>query len=141
MLKVYEVEERFIEKLNKNVKKLVIQKEGLQYPFRNVSAWQDLPIYNELVAGYQIPDGYDIFEKDGKNINPKSGKPYKERTLVAKENAGKDTRGSFEEKALTALGQINFKLDRLLSKDDVKQAADSIEYPEEDGIDASEIPF
>lgn len=77
--KVYEAEEKTTQS-GKTLKKLVLQKEGAQWPIKNVTIWSDNPLYDQAVSGGTIV--CDLLEKDSENINPNSGKPYKNRTVA-----------------------------------------------------------
>ena len=76
--KVYEVDEKTTQ-TGKQLKKLVLQKEGDQWPIKNVTMWSDHPDYMNTVSGGTLT--CTILEKDSKNINPKNNLPYKERTV------------------------------------------------------------
>lgn len=97
--KVYEAEEKTTQS-GKTLKKLVLQKDGLQYPFKNVTIWGDNPLYAQAVPGATIT--CDLLEKDSENINPNSGKPYVNRS-VANPNMGapkQTSNGNVNEMAL-----------------------------------------
>lgn len=141
MLKIYECEEKAT-KTGKKLKKLVVQKEGLQYPFKNVTAWEDLDIYNELDAGYQVPQGYEIFEKDSENINPNSGKPYKNRTLVKSRNENGTEKSDVN--VMKYIVDLNKRVkaleDAIETTHNKKVAEEFGDYPEDD-IKPEDIPF
>lgn len=82
--KVYEVTERTTG-TGKRVKSVVLQEEGKQYPYKNVSVWEDFPNFDEIAAGKTVNG--DLVEKDSDKVNPSSGKPYKNRTLYPSKNA------------------------------------------------------
>jgi len=137
MYKVYEAVENHIEKLGKSVKKCIIQKEGLQYPFKNVTVWPELPIYAQIQSGFEIPAGYVVDEKDSKNINPLNNKPYKERTLVQETNANGTV------KVTPDMSELARKVNILWSERGGTDAAQK-EYNADadfDSINAAEIPF
>lgn len=76
---VYKVEEQTT-KTGKQVKKLVLQKEGAQYPLKNVSMWSDHPQYASVAPGQQLT--CEIYESDSGVPNPKApGKNYINRTV------------------------------------------------------------
>lgn len=78
-LKVYEAEVKTT-KTGKTLKKLVLQEEGKQYPYKNVTIWEDNPLYAQAVSGATL--SCEILEKDSQNINPNTGKPYIERSVA-----------------------------------------------------------
>ena len=74
------MEEKFNEKLQKNIKKCVIKEEGKEYPHQRVTVWTELPIYDAVRDGYDVPEGYYVEVVDSKDKNPRGGF-YKNRTL------------------------------------------------------------
>ena len=81
--KVYEAEQKTTT-TGKQLKKLVLQGEGMQYPMKNVTIWGDNPLFAQAVAGGTIT--CDILESDSGNLNPKSGKNYVNRTVANPDN-------------------------------------------------------
>lgn len=77
--KVYECEEKTTQS-GKTLKKLVLQREGAQWPIKNVTMWDDHPEYKDTQAGGILT--CDLIEKDSDTINPNSGKPYINRTVA-----------------------------------------------------------
>ena len=59
--------------------KLELSQEGKQYPIKNVTLWNDHPRYAEFVAGIELD--FEIYEKPGTNINPKTNQPYMDRSV------------------------------------------------------------
>jgi len=78
--KVYEVEERSTP-TGKELKKCVLQGEGLKYPDKNVTVWEDFPNYRGVVVGATIEG--EMQKTPSKSINPRSGQPYVNKTLVS----------------------------------------------------------
>ena len=77
--KIYEVDEKTTQS-GKTLKKLVLQKEGAQWPIKNVTMWNDHPDWEKAVAGGTLT--CDLLEKNSDQINPNSGKPYINRTVA-----------------------------------------------------------
>lgn len=70
----------------KELKKLGLMVEGKKFPMENVTAWSDTaPDYAKLDIGYVLEA--DLDEKPSKTMNPKSGKPYTNRTLIPLQNS------------------------------------------------------
>ena len=127
-IKVYEVEEKFLEKLQKNIKKCVLQEEGMQYPHKNVTVWNDLDIYDQIVEGYKIPEGYYVKSEDSNTPNPHGGF-YKNRQLLK----GQGT---------APTGNLEARVKKL--EDKVFGAKPEIEKHIEENVDVvdeSDIPF
>lgn len=79
MYKVYEVEEKATS-TGKKLKKMVLQREGAQYPTKGVTIWEDHPDFEKAVAGASF--NWDLMEKDSGTPNPKApGKNYIDRTV------------------------------------------------------------
>lgn len=76
--KVYECEAK-VTGNGKELKKLVLQGEGKQYPDKNVTMWPNHPLYAEVAAGQTIDVEIDI--QDSKTPNPKGGF-YKNKTVI-----------------------------------------------------------
>lgn len=76
--KVYEVEEKTTA-TGKELKKVVLQGEGSQYPDRNVTVWKDHPQYDEFIAGAEVQGSIWKQEQEGTK-NPHNGKPYVNKT-------------------------------------------------------------
>lgn len=81
--KVYEAEARTTT-TGKQLKKLVLQGEGMQHPLKNVTIWGDNPLFAQAVPGGTIT--CDIQESDSGNLNPKSGKNFVNRTVANPNN-------------------------------------------------------
>lgn len=145
--KVYEVEAKTTQS-GKNLKKLVLQKEGAQYPLKNVTIWEDNPLFEKAVAGETIT--CEILEKDSGNPNPNApGKNYINRTVANPNRPATPTTNTNEMGIKTHIDQ---KFDAL--KRDLKIIADhlGVEAPQvstpvppvvEDAqkIDPEDIPF
>lgn len=76
--KVYEVDARMTG-TGKELKKLVLQGEGKQYPDKNVTMWSDHPLFNEIAPGQEIEA--ELLVEESKTPNPKGGF-YKNKTLL-----------------------------------------------------------
>ena len=81
--KVYEVEVKGFNKDGeaKTMKSLVLQREGAQYPTKNVAMWSDHPLYATIATGQEHE--LTLIEKDSQTPNPhKAGTFYKNRSVA-----------------------------------------------------------
>ena len=104
------------------LKKLILQGEGKQYPDKNVTMWSDHPLFDTIAAGQDIEAELEI--KDSQTPNPKGGY-YKNKTLLkpgqtaaptppaSTTDWGSRVHNSIELKVLPALQLILARLDRL----------------------------
>lgn len=76
--KVYECELK-VTATGKELKKLVLQGEGKQYPDKGVTMWSDHPLFETVAAGHEIDVELEI--KDSNTPNPKGGF-YKNKTVL-----------------------------------------------------------
>ncbi len=78
---IYKVETKTFEKdgVEKEMKSLVIQREGAQYPTKNVAMWDNHPLFATIEAGQEHE--LEIEEKDSKTPNPHGGF-YKNRQVL-----------------------------------------------------------
>ena len=76
--KVYEVDARMTG-TGKELKKLVLQGEGKQYPDKNVTMWSDHPLFESITPGQEIEAELKV--EDSQTPNPKGGF-YKNKTLL-----------------------------------------------------------
>lgn len=77
--KVYEVDEKATS-TGKKLKRMVLQREGAQYPTKNVTIWEDHPDFAGVAAGKEF--NWDLMEKDSGTPNPNApGKNYVDRTV------------------------------------------------------------
>lgn len=131
---IIEAEEK-VTKTGKKLKKLHLLVEGKQYPYKGVTAWEDsAPDYDKLAGGYKLQA--DLFEKEGTNTNPHTGKPYKERTLYPLKNDN----GTQAVLPTEAISLINGRLQKLEEKVFGQAQPQPVEA-KEDEIDPDDIPF
>lgn len=78
--KVYEVEDK-VTRTGKELKKLVLQGDGKQYPDKNVTMWGDHPLFGTICPGQSIDIELDI--EDSTTPNPKGGF-YKNKTVIGR---------------------------------------------------------
>lgn len=84
MFEVLKMEES-ITKTGKRLKRVMLEVEGKQYPYKNVTIWEDFPGFDTIQLGVKLNG--EILEKDSGNPNPHApGKNYINRTLVAARN-------------------------------------------------------
>lgn len=117
--KVYEIEER-VTATGKELKKLVLQGEGKQYPDKGVTMWSDHPLFTTIAAGQTIEA--EIQVTDSKTPNPHGGF-YKNKVLLKESGVGskapsqtaENARGSnvIDFKLLPVVTRLEAALDRL----------------------------
>jgi len=84
----------------KKLKKCMMEVEGRDFPYKNVTVWEDCPIYEDIKPGHVINEGYHInvqpqkAKDDGSHINPHNNKPYNNYTLYQGEKQNQPTLGS-----------------------------------------------
>jgi len=122
--KVYECELK-VTQTGKELKKLILQGEGKQYPDKNVTMWSDHPLFQTIAVGQEHELDLDI--KDSKVPNPHGGF-YKNKTVKNVVAPAQD------------LQQRVANLEERMAKVEKwsETSAPDIEYPEED---VSDIPF
>lgn len=82
--KVFDVEDKKTAS-GKGLKKLVLQADGDQYPTKNVTMWEDHPLYETIAAGQE--HALDVEVKDSSTPNPHGGF-YKDRTVLKPGQSG-----------------------------------------------------
>lgn len=141
--KVYEVIERTTQK-GDTLKKLVLQGEGKQYPDKNVTMWNDHPLFETIAAGQEIEA--DIQVRDSNTPNPRGGF-YKDKTLLRpgqqplqpKTNV---TPYASPDRLFNVLQlEVIPRLDRILAWQDRRDVLDGIEPAKKDpvGLDPDKI--
>ena len=128
------MEEKYVAQLQKTIKKCVIQDPDKTYPYKNVTVWPELEIYEQVKPGYQVPENFTIEVKQGKAINPRNGKPYNQYTLTERKNPNGTIAKSFEERLLRLEDEV------FHSKAVLKSEMPSTDYLEEED-NRIEIPF
>ncbi len=113
---------------------LVLNDPTKQYPYRNVTVWEDFPGFATLVAGGEVEG--QLKEEESENINPKSGKPYINRTLVAM-SAFVSPKTAPQGNLGNEIRSIHTKLDKILAKLDT----DTVKKELEEEINVDDIPF
>lgn len=103
--KVYEIEER-VTSTGKELKKLVLQGEGKQYPDKGVTMWSDHPLFTTIATGQTIEA--EIQVTDSKTPNPHGGF-YKNKVLLKESNVGAKTSPETGLNARTS-NVVDFKL-------------------------------
>lgn len=140
MYKVYEVDEKTSQKGNP-YKKLVLQKEGDQYPKKGVTMFSDHPNFTETVPGYQLD--CELKEEDSGTPNPKApGKNYINRTVL---NPGQAAEKPSQLDAINT-GKIDqiYAMVAAIHKEVVKDTVGdtNVEYPHPtDEIKPEDVPF
>lgn len=105
------------------LKKLILQGEGKQYPDKNVTMWSDHPLFSTIAAGQDIEAELEV--KDSQTPNPK-GSFYKNKTLLkpgqtpsqaappaSTTDWGSRTHNTLELKVIPMLQMIMARLDRM----------------------------
>ncbi len=87
--KVYEVEDKMTQS-GKALKKLVLQGEGKQYPDKNVTLWNNHPLFEEIAPGQTIDVEIDV--QDSTTPNPHGGF-YKNKTVKQSGDIKKEDHG------------------------------------------------
>ena len=89
MYEVLKIEERSWEKDGETntMKSLMLEKEGSQYPTKNVALWSSHPDYNDVELGKKYD--WKLDEKESTTKNPHGGY-YKNRSVV-NPNENKET--------------------------------------------------
>lgn len=160
MYDIFKVEDQTT-RTGKQLKRLIIQKDGDQYPMKNVTMWNDHPLFNSIQAGQT--HNFEIYESDSGVPNPKApGRNYLNRT-VSNPNSSQSTQTQAKASQNQNITELAIKthIDRQVAalRHDLKIIADylgvgapkptigetNIPYPtpEEAGIDPSmsgEIP-
>lgn len=140
-LKIYEVEEKQLRN-GKTIKKCVIQEEGKQYPYKNVTVWDNYPEYAGVQAGAVFTHSrINVTEQEGTR-NPNNGKPYNNYTLefIKEQNANGTSKPAQNDENSVILTRIEGKIDKLLSMATGGKNEPQNDYPMDD-IDPSQIPF
>lgn len=75
---VYKIEETTTNS-GKKLKRLVLQGDGDQYPMKNVTIWEDNPLFDTLIVGEKYELNIEV--KDSNQPNPHGGF-YKNRTVL-----------------------------------------------------------
>lgn len=137
-LNFYEVEEREVQVKGapKKVKKCVIQEDGKQYPYKNVTVWEDYPEYAGVQAGAKFDHSY-VDARDSDQINPNSGKPYKNYTLKYGAGASDQQSGGSDS---FLLRKMDAKLDTIIKIVGGNQPVKPDDTPS-DEINPDDIPF
>lgn len=137
--KVYEAEEKTIPS-GTALKKLVLQKEGMQYPIKGVTIWDDHPDYDKYVAGATV--SCELIEKDSGTPNPNApGKNYINRTVAKPGQAGTQEvqQMRVDTNMMQVLQAVNRKLDLIMDHHSIKDVKAEIEAKRE--LDPEDIPF
>lgn len=133
--KIFEVEEKTTQS-GKQLKKLVLQREGAQYPIKNVTIWGDHPLYDQAVPGGEL--SCEINETDSGTPNPNApGKNYINRTVDnSGMSKGPDTDLMALKTQMDQWGQaIMNDLKVLREKLGVDSQGKDYPYPSKEGID------
>ena len=144
-IEVLKMEERHIDSINKSIKECMMEVEGRDFPYKRVTVWQDHPEYAGIQAGAKFNHSYiDVkpqkAKPDGSHINPKSGKPYNNYTLVYGEYGGeKEMSGGLDmKKSMQILNERITRLEKEVFKSEPPK--ESTDYPT-DEISPEDIPF
>lgn len=147
--KVYEAEARTTP-TGKQLKKLVLQREGAQHPTKGVTIWGDNPLYSQANPGGTLT--CDLLETDSGKPNPNApGKNYINRT-VANPNqplstTAPHTAPNLAEMAIKThisqeIASLRYDLKLIaehLGMTNLKEKSVIPDYPEE--LEPDEIPF
>ena len=119
----------------KEMKSLVLQADGAQYPTKNVALWSNHPLY----AGIKVGDEIDVEldEKDSTTENPhKPGTYYKNRSVKMPGAGG----GATVDLATgAALQSIERKIDLIMAHLEVKDVKAEIEEVRD--LEPEDVPF
>lgn len=137
--KVYEVEHK-VTPTGKELKKLVLQREGAQYPDKNVTMWSDHPAFATVAPGQEIEGDLDI--KESTVPNPHGGF-YKNKTLypAGKSPAPVNTAGGnppWVQEFRERLERMERKIDQTLPK---TPSGSPVTQGSTDEITVDDIPF
>ena len=135
--KVYEVNEKAFTKdgETKKMKSLVLQRDGAQYPIKNVAMWDGHPLFEGIAPGQEID--VEIIEKDSQTPNPHSpGTFYKNRSVAmpSQGQAVQSTQSGTLEEQVKDLQQRVFTLESHL------KPKENTDYPDEE-LDHSDVPW
>lgn len=145
--KVYECEQKQTS-TRKFLKKLVLQGEGDKYPLKNVTMWENHPLFAEIAVGQTVE--LEIEEKDGAP-NPHGGF-YKNRTAIAPAHTTKQETSTpqgtssradnlIEFKVLPALDKIYRELVAISGRQERQMGLDPRAIDEAMGASSEDSPF
>lgn len=139
--KVYEIEEK-VTATGKEMKKLVLQGEGKQYPDKGVTMWSDHPLFTTIASGQTIEA--EIQVTDSKTPNPHGGF-YKNKVLLKESGVGSKVAVGGSSGRVENLLEFEIKplLYKILAWQDRRDKLDGIEdgASKEDDVMAGNIPF
>lgn len=123
--KVYEVTDATT-RSGKNLKRLVLQQEGSQYPDKNVTMWEDHPLFNSIAPGQEHV--LSIKVEDSTTPNPHGGF-YKNKTVLktGEKSSAEVAQMRVNTNQMQVLQAINRKLDLIMDKLEVTDNRQEIE--------------
>jgi hypothetical protein len=134
---IYECEEKATT-TGKKLKKVTLQMEGKQYPYKFVTVWENHPEYDKIAPGFKLQG--ELQEKDAEKINPNTNKPYKNRTLQPLTNPNGTTIPPQDHTIGPRLTSLENWAKTQGYATEAAPAAEQPDYPS-DEIDPDSIPF
>lgn len=138
-LEILKVEEKevMIKGEPQKIKKCMIEVEGRQYPYKNVTVWNNYPEYAGVQAGAKFTHSHIVTTEQEGTLNPHNNKPYNNYTLTYGEGSGQASTGGSDNSV--QLTRMEAKIDQLMSKAGIV-AQKAVSEPT-DSIDPDDIPF